>query len=550
MASEAESILGLKRFAGSPPARGLVNLGFHLGARLRCAGLSHADPVFIQEQTLRRLVRTARQTRFGRDHRFASIGSVADFQRAVPVRTYESLWDAYLRDAYPLFEDLTWPGRIPFLALTSGTTEGATKYIPVSTEMVASNRKAAQTVLAFYLSSRPESRLFYGKTFFLGGSTDLGEPAPGIFEGDLSAIAAVEMSPLLGPYTFPPLELALETDWDRKLSQLAESSVAEPITLVSGVPGWLLLLFQRILQLTGKNSLIEVWPQLEMVVHGGVKFDPYRESLQSILGSPTIALQEVYPCSEGFIAFGDRATGLLRLVFDHGVFYEFVPVDELDSPAPTRHWLGTVRTGVNYAIVVSTCAGMWAHVIGDTIRFESLAPPLISFTGRTRYTLSAFGEHLISEEVEAAMARAGSATESSVREWHVGAVIVGGTGYHQYVVEFLREPLDLERFRSTLDEELSRHNADYLAHRARDVVLFPPAVIAARAGSFESWMRRRGRLGGQNKVPRMDASGVLTRDLVAFLRETGGIGIEVRASPDVDWEPATLRRSQTPFEGG
>ena len=551
MASEAESILGLERFAGSPPARGLVNLGFHLGARLRCAGLSHADPVFIQEQTLRRLVRTARQTRFGRDHRFASIGSVADFQRAVPVRTYESLWDAYLRDAYPLFEDLTWPGRIPFLALTSGTTEGATKFIPISTEMVASNRKAAQTVLAFYLSSRPESRLFYGKTFFLGGSTDLGEPAPGIFEGDLSAIAAVEMSPFLRPYTFPPLKLALETDWDRKLSQLAESSVTEPITLVSGVPGWLLLLFQRILQLTGKNSLIEVWPQLEMVVHGGVKFDPYRESFQSILGSPTIALQEVYPCSEGFIAFGDRATGLLRLVFDHGVFYEFVPVDELDSPAPTRHWLGTVRTGVNYAIVVSTCAGMWAHVIGDTIRFESLAPPLISFTGRTRYTLSAFGEHLISEEVEAAMARAGSATESSVREWHVGAVIVGGTGYHQYVVEFLREPLDLERFRSTLDEELSRRNADYLAHRARDVVLLPPAVIAARAGSFfeSSDAERRGRLGGQNKVPRMDASGVLTRDLVAFLRETGGIGIEVRASPDVDWEPATLRRSQTPFEG-
>jgi hypothetical protein len=287
-----------------------------------------------------------------------------------------------------------------------------------------------------------------------------------------------------------------------------------------------------------------------MVVHGGVKFDPYRESFQSILGSPAIALQEVYPCSEGFIAFGDRATGLLRLVFDHGVFYEFVPVDELDSPAPTRHWLGTVRPGVNYAIVVSTCAGMWAHVIGDTIRFESLAPPLISFTGRTRYTLSAFGEHLISEEVEAAMARAGSATESSVREWHVGAVFIGGTGYHQYVVEFLREPLDLERFRSTLDEELSRLNADYLAHRARDVVLLPPVVIAARAGSFESWMRRRGKLGGQNKVPRMDASGLLTRDLVAFLRESGGIKIEVGASPDAEWEPATVRRSQTPFQSG
>jgi hypothetical protein len=550
MASAAESILGLERFSGSPPARGLVNLGFHLGARLRCAGLSHADPVVIQEQTLSRLVRKARQTRFGRDHQFGSIGSVADFQRAVPVRTYEALWDAYLRDAYPVFEDLTWPGRIPFLALTSGTTEGATKYIPVSTDMVASNRKAAQTALAFYLSSRPESRLFHGKTFLLGGSTDLSEPAPGIFEGDLSGIAAMELSPLLRPYAFPPLELALETDWDRKLSQLAARSVAEPITLVSGVPGWLLLLFQRILELTGKNSVAEVWPHLELVVHGGVKFDPYRESFQTVLGSPEIALQEVYPCSEGFIAFGDPATALLRLVFDHGVFYEFVPLDELGSPSPTRHWLGTVQTGVNYAIIVSTCAGMWAHVIGDTIRFESLAPPLIKFTGRTRYTLSAFGEHLISEEVEAAMAQAGSATEASVREWHVGPVFLRGTGYHQYVVEFIKDPFDLERFRSTLDESLAQHNADYLAHRARDVLLLPPAVIAARAGSFESWMRRRGRLGGQNKVPRMDSSGGLTRDLVAFLRETGRVEREVPAWVHVERQPVTLHTSQSAIQSG
>ncbi len=550
MVSGAEPILHLERFVGSPSARGLVNFSFHLGSRLRCAELADLDPARIQAQTLRRLVRKARWTRFGRDHRFDSICSVADFQRAVPVRTYEALWDTYLRDAYPVFDDLTWPGRIPFLALTSGTTQGATKYIPVSTEMVASNRKAAQTALAFYLSSRPESRLFHGRTFFLGGSTALSEPAPGVFEGDLSGIAAVELSPLLRPYTFPPLDLALEPDWDRKLSQLAARSVAEPITLVSGVPGWLLVLFQRILELTGKNSLAEVWPQLELVVHGGVKFDPYRASFQAIVGSSKVGLQEVYPCSEGFVAFGDPATRLLRLVYDHGIFYEFVPVSELDSTSPTRHWLGTVRTGVNYAIVVSTCAGMWAHVIGDTIRFESLAPPLITFTGRTRYTLSAFGEHLISEELEAALARASSATESSVREWHVGPVFLAGTGYHQYVVEFLKEPVELARFRDTLDADLSRRNADYLAHRMRDVVLLPPAIIAARAGSFESWMRRRGKLGGQNKVQRMDNSGGLTRDLVAFLRETDGVGIEVLASPAAERENAMAPTSPTAPQGG
>jgi hypothetical protein len=525
---------GPRKLVGSPLARGAVNLGFHLSSRLRCDELAHLDPVRIQERTLSRLVSKARQTRFGRDHHFDRIRSVADFQRTVPVRTYESLWEAYLSDAYPVFDNLTWPGRIPFLALTSGTTEGATKYIPVSTEMAASNRKAARTALAYYLGTRPDSRLFLGRIFFLGGSTALNEPAPGILEGDLSGIAAVELSPYLRPFTFPPLELALETDWDRKLSELAERSIAERITLVSGVPGWLLLLFQRILHLTGRSSIAEVWPHLELVLHGGVKFDPYRESFEAILGAPSIRLQEVYPCSEGFIGFGDPATRLLRLMFDHGIFYEFVPVDELDSDHPTRHWLGTAHTGINYAIVVSTCAGLWAHLIGDTVRFESLDPPLISLTGRTRYMLSAFGEHLISEEVESAMTRACSATGASVREWHVGPVILGARGYHQYVVEFLKEPADLELFRDALDAGLLACNADYLAHRTRDVALSSPAIVAARAGSFDSWMRRRGKLGGQNKVPRMDGSGVLTRDLVDFVHGADKVGSAVLPSPPVD----------------
>jgi hypothetical protein len=532
MASRVTSNRTRSPLAGSPLARQLVNLGFHFHARLRCQELCGSDPVAIQERVLLGLVSKARTTRFGRAHGFAQIRSVADFQRAVPLRTYEEMWNEFFREAYPVFEDLTWPGRIPFLALTSGTTEGKTKYIPVSAEMLASNRKAAQTMLAYHLESRPDSRLFHGRIFFLGGSTDLSEPAPGVFEGDLSGIAAWQLSPLLRPYTFPPLELALETDWDRKLGALSALSIQEPITLVSGVPGWLLLVFQRALELTGKASIAEVWPHLELVVHGGVKFDPYREAFKTILGSPAIRLQESYPCSEGFIAFGDPTTGLLRPVFDHGLFYEFVPTGELQSRSPLRHWLGTAQTGVNYAIVVSTCAGMWAHVIGDTIRFELLDPPLFTFTGRTRYTLSAFGEHLISEEVERAMAYASTKTDATLRDWHVGPVFLGGRGFHQFVVEFLQQPVDLEGFRDALDTELSSRNSDYLAHRARAVALAAPAVIAAQAGSFDSWMRRRGKLGGQNKVPRMDNSGRLTHDLVEFLRNAGGVAAEVRAHAD------------------
>jgi hypothetical protein len=513
--------------AGSARVRHAVNAGFHLHSRLRKAGIESLDLVETQERVLRALIRKAAKTQFGRDHRFNLIRSVAGFQAAVPLRTYESLWHDYLRHHYPVLDNLTWPGRIPFLALTSGTTQGATKYIPVTHEMVASNRKAAQTMVAFYMAGRPDSRLFHGRLFFLGGTASLEVPAPGVRQGDLSGIAALELSPFLRPYTFPPLELALESDWDRKLQNLAERSIREPITLVSGVPSWLLMLFQRVLEKTGKTTIGEVWPDLEIVVHGGVKFDPYEKPFRAILGREDIRLQETYPASEGFIAFGDTATRHLRLIFDHGLFYEFVPVPELDRPNPARHWLGTVQAGVNYAIVVSTCAGMWAHLIGDTVRFESLNPPLFRFTGRTRYTLSAFGEHLISEEVEAAMTAAASGCGASVRDWHVGPVFDGVLGHHQYVVEFIDRPDDADRFRRLLDDDLSRRNADYLAHRAGEVCLPLPALIAARAGGFESWMRSRGKLGGQYKVPRMDATGSLTRELVGFLRDHEQVVLEI-----------------------
>ena len=472
----------------------------------------------IQARTLHRLVRTARFTRFGRDHGFASIRTVDDFQRAVPLRTYEDLWTDYLEARYPVFEDLTWPGRIPYLALTSGTTQGATKYVPVSREMLASNKKAGQTLVAYHLASRPESRLFHGRMFFLGGSSDLESPAPGVEQGDLSGIAAKELSAFLRPYAFPPLELALEPDWDRKLERLAQRSRDEPITLVGGVPSWLLALFQRLLELTGKATIAEVWPALELVVHGGVKFDPYCEAFRAILGSDRIQLQESYPCSEGFIAIGDPASGRLRLCFDHGVFYEFVPCDQLDRAGPTRHWLGNVEMGVNYAIVVSTCAGLWSHVIGDTVRFESLRPPLITFTGRTKYCLSAFGEHLISEEIERAVAAASDATGASVRDWHVGPVFGNAMGHHLYIVEFLKLPSDLIEFRVVLDRMLGDHNADYLAHRAPGVGLPLPALMVSRPGGLDAWMRARGKLGGQHKLTRIDNSGTLTRELAEFLR--------------------------------
>lgn len=518
------------RAAGSGPAKAAANAAFRRYSRLRTTSLRRLDPVEVQERILRSLLFKARGTRFGRDHGFDRLRTVADFQAAVPLRTYEALWNDYLRDRYPVFDNLTWPGRIPYLALTSGTTQGATKYIPVSRAMLASNKRAALTMVAEHYAARPDSRLFCGRLFFLGGSTALERVAPGVQQGDLSGIAAKEIAAFMRPYTFPPLELALETDWDKKLALLAERSAKAPITLVGGVPSWLLMLFGRLLEVSGKSTIAEAWPTLEVVVHGGVKFDPYRSSFESILGDPRIRLQETYPCSEGFIAFGDSKTDLLKPVYDHGLFYEFVPVDELEAARPTRHWLGNVQVGVNYAIVVSTCAGMWGHIVGDTVRFESLSPLLLSFTGRTKYTLSAFGEHLISEEVERAIASASSQTSARVRDWHVGPVFQGALGYHQYVIEFIEPPRDLTLFRKSLDAELCRLNADYQAHRADGVGLPLPALLVCPSGGFDLWMRSAGKFGGQHKVPRMDNAGVLTAEIATFFRDQKAIATELPAS--------------------
>ncbi len=333
--------------AGLGPVRAVVNAGFLAYSRRRVSELEQADPVDLQERTLLDLVREASKTRFGREHHFDAIrlGRRLPGRRPAPDLRGLLGWPTS-RSVIRSSMTSTWPGRIPFLATTSGTTSGATKYIPVTRAMLASNRKAAQTMIAQHLAVTPDSRLFLGKLFMLGGSTALDHPAPGVGQGDLSAITAQTVSPLLRPYSFPPIDLALDPVWDRKLTAMAERSLSEPITLVSGVTSVLLSLFQRLLDLSGKSTVAEVWPTLEIVVHGGVKFDPYRESTATLLGDPSIRVQESYPCSEGFIAFGDRETDFLRLVFDHGIFYEFVPIDELGSERPTRHWLGNAEVGV------------------------------------------------------------------------------------------------------------------------------------------------------------------------------------------------------------
>jgi hypothetical protein len=506
-----------------------VDALFRRYAARRTRRLDRLRVARVQHETLLRLVRSSWDTVFGFAHRFASVRSVADYQQRVPLRTYEQFWSDIWQPAFPNLDGVTWHGQIPYLALSSGTATGTTKYVPVSRQMLRSNQKAGLTSLALFMAAHPGTELFTGRIFLLGGSTDLTVPAGArqpVLAGDLSGIAAREVSPLLRPYTFPPLDLALLRDWDRKMQLLAERSARLPVTVVGGVPSWLLLLFERLRQVTGKECIADIWPTLRVVVHGGARFDPYRTTFRRVIGSDAVHYLDVYPASEGFIATEDPRHGLLRLVPDHGIFFEFVPVEELESDRPTRHTVADLVMGIQYAVVLTTCAGLWSYVLGDTVSFEKRDPPLLRFTGRTRYFLSAFGEHLISEEVERAMAAAADATGAAVVDFHVGPVFPeapGMVGRHRYLVELAADPSDRQRFAAELDAALCRLNEDYQAHRRDDLTMLAPEVWAVRRGGFADWLRSQGKLGGQHKLPRMDNSGRLTAAMSDWLRGAGMI---------------------------
>jgi hypothetical protein len=530
----------LQSLASRPLVRRVVDGVMGRYAVRRAAQLDRRSAARAQELTLLRLVRHARHTRFGREHCFERVRTVEEYQRRVPLRDYEAFWTTYWRDAFPQMQGVTWPDAIPYLGLSSGTTSGTTKYIPISRQMLASNRRAALTTLALFLNAHPGVPLFTGRLFFLGGSTALEELGNGNSEretengiaphppfrapnlvraGDLSGIIAVEAPALLRPYTFPPADLALERDWETKMLRLAEQGSRLPITMLSGVPSWLLLLFDRLKQITGRDRIADIWPTLRLVIHGGTKFEPYRELFRHQVGSPDVRFLETYPASEGFIATEDPRHELLRLIPDCNLFFEFVPVDELGSAQPRRHTLATLETGVQYAVVMTNCAGLWSYVLGDTVCFETRNPPLLRFTGRTRYFLSAFGEHLISEEIEKAVAAAAGATDAAVVDFHVGPVFPdapGVVGRHRYLIEFAQGPSSIAQFARELDAALCRLNEDYAAHRKGDLTMLAPEVRAVRRGGFTDWMRAHGKLGGQHKVPRMDNSGRLTSEMSQF----------------------------------
>jgi hypothetical protein len=490
--------------------------------------VARQDPAQMQERQLMRLVSQAARTRFGRDHNFAQIRDRRDYQSAVPLRNYEEYWAAYWQPVFPNLVDCSWPGRIPFFAATSGTTTGATKFIPVTAAMLRSNRRAGLDLLVHHLRARPRSQILAGRNLLLGGSTALVKHRPGVKSGDLSGIAAATLPFWARPFAFPPPDIARLDDWSAKMARLADGAPAADIRSIAGTPSWLLLFFDELVRrhpgphLGRGGRLVDFFPDLELVIHGGVNFAPYRPRFAEWLAGSHADLREAYAASEGFIAAADQGEGEgMHVILDHGIFYEFVPVGEIGKPSPARHWIGDIEPGIDYAPALTTCAGLWSYIVGDTVRFLSRDPPRLIVTGRLSYTLSAFGEHLTGEEIEEAVSAAASAIGAELRDFSVGALYPekpGEIGGHLYIVEFER-PLagdDAERFAAAIDQDLLRRNLDYRAHRAGGFGLAPPRIFVVRQGGFAEWMRRRGRLGSQNKVPRIIADPELFANLRRF----------------------------------
>lgn len=460
----------------------------------------------LQREVLARLLARAADTEWGARHGYAGTRDYEQYAAATPVNTYEEL-KGYIDRMRHGERDVLWPGAVRWYAKSSGTTNDKSKFIPVSSAGLHDTHYAGgQDAVSLYLRNNPQSRLFDGRALILGGSHAPNYNLPHSLVGDLSAILIENINPLVNLVRTPPKKVALLADFEQKRDRIAELAARQRVTNLSGVPSWMMAVLNRVLEITGKDNLHEVWPDLEVFFHGGVAFTPYREQYRRLIPSEGMHYMETYNASEGFFGLqDDPADPAMLLMLDYGVFYEFIPLEELDAPHPTAVPLWGVETGRNYAIVISTSCGLWRYLIGDTVRFTSVRPYKFVISGRTKSFINAFGEELIVDNAERGLERACRETGAVVSEYTAAPVFMDAEGKcrHQWVVEFEREPDDLAAFARSLDRALQDINSDYEAKRYKDLTLQHLEVIPARRGLFNDWLKSRGKLGGQHKVPRL-----------------------------------------------
>lgn len=463
----------------------------------------------MQQEVLHYLVENAKDTEYGRNHLFSTIQSYDDFVQNVPVNTYEELKGDIDRMRHGE-ENILWPGQVKWYAKSSGTTNDKSKFIPVSSEALQhTHYQGPKDVVAFYLQNNPDSHLFEGKSLILGGSHSPNYNLPDSLVGDLSAILIENISPLANLVRVPKKSTALLSDFEVKRDRIACETLHKNVTNISGVPSWMLSVLVRVLELSGKQHLEEVWPNLEVFFHGGIAFTPYRKQYEQLITKSDMHYMETYNASEGFFGIqNDPSDPAMLLMLDYGVFYEFIPIEELGTEKPTIVPLSGVKIGQNYAMVISNLCGLWRYEIGDTVQFTSVNPYKFVITGRTKYFINAFGEELIMDNAEKGLAYACSQTGAQVLEYSAAPVYMDNKAKcrHQWLIEFSKAPQDLKAFSEILDTRLQELNSDYEAKRFHDVTLQPLEIIKARPNLFNDWLKSKGKLGGQHKVPRLSNS--------------------------------------------
>ncbi len=463
-------------------------------------------PADVQSDTFNYLIKQTIDTEWGQKYQYDSIGCYEDFARKVPLQDYEDL-KPYVERLRQGEDNLLWPGEIKWFAKSSGTTNDKSKFIPVSKEALEEcHFQGGRDVMYIYENLYPENRVFKGKGLIIGGSHKINNFNNESYYGDLSAIL-IENMPFYADFLrTPKASIALMENWDEKLQLMAEATINENVTSISGVPSWTLVLIKRILDMTGKKHLVDVWPNLELFVHGGVSFAPYQSQYINIIGKPDMHYIETYNASEGFFGIqDDPADQAMLLMLDLGIFYEFIPADEIGKPNPQVLTIADVKTGVNYALVISTNGGLWRYIIGDTIKFTHTYPHKFVITGRIRHFINAFGEELIIDNAEKALKIACEKTGALIHEYTAGPIYmeVGKNGGHQWLIEFEKEPENLDYFTYLLDEALKNINSDYEAKRFNNYTLNLPHIISIKRGTFFKWLEMKGKLGGQNKIPRL-----------------------------------------------
>ncbi|MBK9176058.1 MAG: GH3 auxin-responsive promoter family protein [Flavobacteriales bacterium] len=492
--------------------------GFLIKKRLQQIELFRENPALAQLEVFHSLVRMARYTEWGRQHDYASITSVDEFRRRVPIQDYEDVkhYVARLRKGE---QNLLWPTDIKWFAKSSGTTNDRSKYIPVSREALEDcHYKGGKDLIALHYLHRPDSKLYQGMSLVVGGSSTIEQLRTDAYSGDLSAIIIRNLPVWVEVKRTPVIETALMENWEEKIEQMARETMREDVRCIAGVPSWTLVLLRRILELSGKHDIMQVWPNLELFMHGGVSFRPYREQFHDLIPSPQMNYLESYNASEGSFAVQDRrGADDMLLMLDYGIFYEFMPLEEVGTVNPRTLLLDEVEPEVNYAIVISTNAGLWRYMPGDTVRFTSVKPYRIQVSGRTRSFINAFGEELIVDNADRGIEAACRATGAVVSEYTAGPVYMDASaqGGHEWIIEFAEPPSNIERFTDALDEAMRALNSDYDAKRRGDMALRRPVLHAVERGTFHAWMRGRGRLGGQNKVPRLCNDRALIESILA-----------------------------------